>query len=325
MPALRDVRAHGWCARLDLSKQILGLEVPEFDLGWHPDGDAILPTLPGLNIDPLSASALLVKAKQFDDGLYAAVDMAAQAGAGRFAGKAALLRSLAKSLCAGFPDSIEAAAVIHAACELGTIHVEVPASIQDRVHRLAADFFSDELISKPLGFYTWTPELSAVFCQDRFLQQPLEAKTADDLIRIIDCTPGAAAMHDAWLCLNARLTSPPARRGLREGTGRRSFLSASRSHEQLPLERLFGDRPIPDNFDLMNELIRRIRSCEIDLEPIGSSGWYDYQIWSLEPLVVPDKVLGTTHLHQGERYRKHLEDIFRGALALARETHVKLA
>jgi hypothetical protein len=32
------------------------------------------------------------------------------------------------------------------------------------------------------------------------------------------------------------------------------------------VERLFGDRPVPDNFDLMAELNRRVRSGEIGLQ-----------------------------------------------------------
>jgi hypothetical protein len=59
------------------------------------------------------------------------------------------------------------------------------------------------------------------------------------------------------------------------------------------------------------------------MEPTGHSGWYDHQTWSLEPLVIPDRTPEAAHLDFGKSYRKHLEDLFRGALALARETHVK--
>jgi hypothetical protein len=38
------------------------------------------------------------------------------------------------------------------------------------------------------------------------------------------------------------------------------------------VERLFGDRPIPDGPDLMSELIRRVRSGEISLIPTAESG-----------------------------------------------------
>lgn len=326
MPAIREVHADGWCVRLDLSRQVLSLEVPEFIFDWRPEGEQAEPLLPvprAVDSEPVSAATLLLKAKQFDDGLYAAVELAAQRGAGRFAGKAALLRSLAATLAAGLPADEDAAAAVHAACELGGLSTDVPPALRDRVRTLTSDFLRDEQASKPLAFYTWTAELSAIFRQDRFLQQPLAAETANGLAHALDRTPGALSAHDACLRLNARLTNPPARPGLCDSKERRAFLPASRSHEQVLVERLFGDRPIPDGFDLMTELIRRVRSGEIGLEPSEKSGWYDQQTWSLEPLIVPDRAPEAAHLKFGERYRRHLEDLFRGALALARETHVK--
>jgi hypothetical protein len=89
------------------------------------------------------------------------------------------------------------------------------------------------------------------------------------------------------------------------------------------VERLFGDTPISDGFDLKIELIRRVRSGEIGLEPTDRSGWYDHQTWSLEPLVVPDRMPEAVRVKFGERYLEHLENLFRGAMGLARETHVK--
>src|SRR5262249_41440455 len=162
----------------------------------------------------------------------------------------------------------------------------IPLALQDRVHTLAGDFLRDERASKPLAFYTWTAKLLAIIRQDRFLQQPLAAETAEGLACALDRTPDASKAHAACLRLNARLTNPSARPGLGDGTGRRAFLPTSRSHEQVLVERLFGDRPIPDGFDLMAELIRRVRSGEISLGPTAESGWYDHQTWSLEPLVI---------------------------------------
>jgi hypothetical protein len=316
---MREIHADGWCVRLDLGPQVLGIEVPEVVFGWgDPDEDSglLLPVPPAETTDPVSAATLLLKAKQFDDGLYAAVELAAQQGAGRFPGKASLLRSLTASL----PE-----ATLLAACELGGLGVVAPAQLREAVRQLVDDFLRDELASKPLGFYTWTAELSAIFRQDRFLQQPLDTETANALARAVATTPGAAAAHDACLRLAARLTNPAARPGLRDGSGRRAFLPVSRSHEQVLVERLFGNQPIPEGFNLMTELIRRVQSGQIRLEPSEQSGWYDHQTWSLEPLVVPDQMPEARRLEQGARYRLHLEDLFRGALALARETHVKQA
>jgi hypothetical protein len=102
-----------------------------------------------------------------------------------------------------------------------------------------------------------------------------------------------------------------------------SFFPPSRSHEADLVTRLYANRPIPAGFDLMDELISRIRAGEIDLSPTAESGWYDYQTWALEPLVNPDKTPESVHLKFEETYRKQLIELFKGVLALTRETHVK--
>ena len=192
MIANRTVHVDGWGVTLDLTRQVLHLEAPEDIAEWddggrRPAGTPLWPVLAIPDGGPVSAATLLLKAKQFDDRLYAAVELAAQRGAGRFAGKAALLRSLAGTLAAGLPDSgIGAATLIHAACELGGVPVAVPEAVVEAVRSARADFLGDDLKSKPLAFYTWTPELSAIFRQDRFLQEPLDPDTADALNRALD-------------------------------------------------------------------------------------------------------------------------------------------
>ncbi len=331
MTANREVHVDGWCVRLDLSRQVLRLDVPEADGDWHSHGrkaagPPLSPVLPQASDGPVSAAALLLKAKQFDDGLYAAVDLAAQQGLGRFPGKASLLRSLAATLADSSTEPGQAAAaLIHAACRLGGLPVPVSEPIEEAVRTAVADFLGDESKSKPLGFYTWTPGLTAIFRQDRFLQQPLDPSPADDLARALERTPEASAARDACLRLNARLTNPAKPPAVWDAGKCPPFFPPSRSHEVTLFEHLYENRPIPENFDLMGELIRRVRSGEVSLMPGESSGWYDHQTWSLEPLLLPDRSPESARLELGKRYRKHLEDLFRGALALARETHVRRA
>ncbi|MGL4553208.1 MAG: hypothetical protein ACRC33_18745 [Gemmataceae bacterium] len=305
MSATREVTAGGWRVRLDPSRQVLRLEVPE-TAGRPP----LSPVLPPGEDGPSSAATLLLKAKRFDDRLFAAVELAAQRG------KATLLRSLAATLADGPAD---AATVIHAACVLGGL--AGPAS--EAARAAAADFLADEALSTPLGFYGWTPELSAIFRQDRFLQRPLAPGTADRLAQAVRHTPGAAEAHDACLRLNAGLTNPPKGLGVRDAGRRPGFLPPSRSHEVTLFERLYEDRPVPEGFDLMGELIRRVRSGDVRLEPADDAGWYDRQTWSLEPLLLPERMPERARLELGRRYRRQLEDLFRGAMALTRETHIK--
>ena len=103
---MREIKAEGFKVQLDLSTQVLRLDVPE-DRSFGGPADllagkyeaTVAPTLSGILKEGLvSASMLAQKAKQFDDGLYAAVDTAAQQGIGRFAGKASLLRNVAMAL-----------------------------------------------------------------------------------------------------------------------------------------------------------------------------------------------------------------------------------
>ena len=70
-------------------------------------------------------------------------------------------------------------------------------------------------------------------------------------------------------------------------------------------------------------MIRRIRLGQIELKPTGRSGWYDYQTWALEPLVVPEAMPESARLKLNDDYRKQLLELFKGVLALTRETHVK--
>ena len=82
----------GFHVRVDLSGQVIGVDVPD-DRGFA--GETAVPAkkrrcFPRFAATGgfVSASVLAQKAKQFDDGLYAAVEDAAQNGAGSFAGKA---------------------------------------------------------------------------------------------------------------------------------------------------------------------------------------------------------------------------------------------
>jgi hypothetical protein len=232
-----------------------------------------------------------------------------------------LLQSLAAAVTAQ-PDS-PAGPLLLAACELGGIPSPAVPLLRPAVLALLQSFLADDSRSKPLGFYTWSPPLAAVFRQDRLLQETLDAGAAAALVRALDQTPGAWAAYDTCLHLAARLTNPLAGPSLRAAGGDRAFFPSSRSHEQQLAERLYGGRPVPPGFDLLAELIRQVQSGEVGLDPGDTSGWYDYQAWSLEPLLVPGRTAEAPRLALGRRYRQHLEDLFRGGLALARETHVK--
>lgn len=340
----REIAEKGYRVRLDLGPQVLAIDIPE-DIGSRmdkPDETPVRPTLKevGAGGGFVSGSMLAQKAKQFDDGLYAAVELAAQDGAGTFGGKAAMLRDVAARLAASGAGTGEgnAAEVWLAAGRLGKVPVKVPGSLERAVAEAVRGFLGDPTRSKPLGFYTWSPGLADVFRQDRMLQSELVgAAGIGRLAHALADEPGARATYEAYLGLADRLTNPTAGavdlravlRGIEarppRGVPERgvAVFPASRSHESDLFLKLCGGRPVPEGFSLIEEIIRRIESGAIDLKPTGRSGWYDYQAWALEPLVVPDRMPEAARLRLGGAYRKALLDLFRGVLALTRETHVK--
>lgn len=295
----RDAVSREWRIRLDTSDQVLGVELLEsWEVGeTRPPS----PTLPGGDTT-VSAAELLWKAKRFDDGLVAAVSLM------EFRDRAALLGEIAAN---GTPD---AAAFALACREVGDVPLPVPAELEPVVRKWVDPFLADETRSKPLGFYTWSPELTAAFRLGKLAQSRQEPAALQALLAALD---GDAARQYARIRrLNDGLTNPPAR-------GQESALfPASRSHEQQLFDAMFGIGPVPRGFDLMAELAKRVRSGEIDLKPRPDSGWYDWQTWALETLAAPDRAPEASRLKLGPEYRKHLLELFRGFLALARETHV---
>ncbi|HUT11690.1 MAG TPA: hypothetical protein VMY42_14410 [Thermoguttaceae bacterium] len=296
----------------------------------------------------VSASVLAQKAKQFDDGLYAAVDLAAQRGAGDFPAKADLLKAVARALVESDPAELGSVpGVLLGAAGLGKLDPEIPADFQPGVQETLDRFLEDELRSKPIGFYTWSDELSAIFQQDRLLQTKLDADAGiEAVVKILHADRNLRTAYEQYLTLVSRLTNPlvdpdsntprldPDLRGPLAALDRGrvdvppqgvAFFPPSRTHETRLVMQLYGDRPIPDGFSLVDEMIRRIRSGDLDLKPTDVSGWYDHQTWALEPLVIPEKMPEAKHLEMDDNYRKQLLELFKGILALTRETHIKQA
>jgi hypothetical protein len=338
---LRVVAAgQGYRAELDMSKQVLSLSVPEERQGGRTTGSveaSITPTLADLG-DPrfVSAAVLAQKAKQFDDGLYAAVELAAQQGLSRFPGKAPLLRNLLRALADATASPSQPVATVLAGARLGLHDVELPPICEVPVQRLIDEFSAQELRSKPIGFYTWSKSRSDIFRQDRMLQTPLRSPAGvETLARALRARPEDRAAYVACLTLAARMTNRPAGPDLRSvlellDRGRPPtvpeklcFFPPSQSHETELAKRLYGDRPVPEGFNLIDELVRRIRGHQLSLQPNDTSGWYDYQSWALQPLLLPAETPEARHLRCDASYTRLLEELFKGILALTRETHVK--
>ena len=289
--------------------------------------------------DYASAAMLIQKGKQFDDGLYAAVELALQNGLGPTTGKKDWLPRLEEAVKADAGGV--SLATLYAATELSGNSAKTPTEIINLKKDALAKFRADEKRSKPIGFYTWSKDLQEIFQQDRMLQTGIESKQhAVGIIAVgkaLAADKSARESYEKTLRLNERLTNKltgPGYRIVLESldAGKTpefkpfeevAFLPASRSHETDLVMKLYGNSPIPADFDLMKEVITRLKDGRLSFQPKGDSGWYDHQLWSLESLVRFDKSVEAGKIRPNDQYRKHLEDLFKGTYALMRETHIK--
>jgi hypothetical protein len=334
------VAGQGYRVQLGLSKQVLRLSVPQDRESGFANGTveaSISPTLADLgNRRFISASVLAQKGKQFDDGLYAAIELVAEQGLGRFPGKAQLLRDLVRALADSPAPPSQPVATVLAGAKLGLHDVQLPVACEEPVKKLIDAFSAEEVRSKPIGFYTWSETLSDIFRQDRMLQTKLDVPAGVVLLgKALRTDPKDRAAYAAYLTLVSRLTNRGAYPDLRlmlaslDRGGpvfvpdKVRFFPPSQSHETELTKRLFGNWPIPEGFNLIQEMIRRIRLHQLSLKPSPDSGWYDYQTWALEPLVVPNEMPEARHLRYDAAYARLLEELFKGILALTRETHIK--
>lgn len=302
----RDVVSDHWHVQLELTRQILFLRIPEVE--ETVDSRELWPAISQECLNSgrprfTSAASLALCAKQFDDGLYAAIELAGQEL------KAPLLRRLAPH-----------APLVAAAASLGGADIAVP----DAARRRLAEFLSNDLHSKPIGFYTWDERLRRIFQQDRFLQQSM---SKDDIAALREAFAGDPEMWATYVeCLERteRLTNAFAddQPDLRRAGGVALF-PPSRSHETDLMQRLFGHRSIPDGFSLTDELLKRLRDGSLSVEPTTESGWYDHLTWAIAPLAVPERMPEASRLRLHPRYRDHLAELFKAILSMTRETHAK--
>src|SRR5262249_11557943 len=101
---------------------------------FHADELPLSATLAQFSGERTGSAALLAqKAKQFDDGLYAAVELAAQQGGGQITGKVALLNRLAKVLAPGQPAAGDPRLIVLAAARLGGLPFECSPAVDRAV------------------------------------------------------------------------------------------------------------------------------------------------------------------------------------------------
>lgn len=321
---------------LDLKPQRLRIHAPK-DTG---DNVPLQPSLLKLRraVEMIPGALLLQKAKAFDDGLYAAVEVAAQRGCGTFASRTNLWAELAQETArkAGPDGSLGTSGELLAvAAALANTPVELSQERQKQVEASMGAFLADPVRSKPLGFYPWTDELSRCYQQHKLLQADLEEVPTAGLEQLVDLLrthPELARSYTETLGLQEQLTNPLALSDLRPRLGGGSGNPArpdegiaiwppSRSHEGELLKKLLRNDNAPAVTNLMEEVLKHVQSGRLDLRPRSDSGWYDHQLWALEPLARPNRAPEAERLRCAKGYCKALEDLFKGVYALTRETH----
>ena len=236
----------------------------------------------------------------------------------------------------------------------------LPADLKSRAQGWADAFLARPEFAKPLGFYGWNELLEEVFRQDRFLQH-LGAGDPDEdfglFAAIAVVLEGDTELLDRYqqiLAVYAGLTNPfasyspvdllPYVDGLASlddveavnaafnagnpdlmtcTLARLALLPSSRSKDTEFYNSNWCWTGLPSEVSFIDAFIDAIRSGEVDLAPDPDSGWYDYQLWALETLLLPERGPENDHLLLTAAYKQKLIDTFKSIITQTRETHVK--
>jgi hypothetical protein len=327
----------GW--RVNLSASVIRLDVPivkpdqeGYLLTLHPSYTAALKAASGhINSfqSPLPSVNLIDGlAKQFDDGLYAALDQAYYQGLGQtLESHVALVRRIFDKV-----DS-KSAAKDYLGAGLELAGQNVTGANEASRKRVLKAFLGNQVLSKPIGVYTWTPSLEKCFRFLRFFQQTFTDPAIPRAIaQALAEDPVLRKDYEKAVGFYAKLTNPLKHGSILEllGEGGSSdekaqsvaMFPASRSRESELFEHLFP-KGLPANANLMKELITRIRSGEVDLSPHAESGWYDYQVHALETLLLPEEGRENQKLLLTKSYKKRMLEAFQALMTKRRETHVR--
>lgn len=338
-------KTHHVDVEVDLSSQVLELEAVEQEPYWalrarlsqqrqhegdtsNPSEPYLYPWLTGIHWGWAPAMAFSLKAKAFDDGLYAAIDLLMQKGTPLLPGKRGIVEHVHQELLShGGPEAPEplksALVLLRAALSMTGTLEEPDRKLRLLVTKFLKEFESNEGKSKPLGFYTWNSRLQALFKQDRLLQEELTPDMARLLYEALQTDANVLSAWRRHLQLLGRLTNPLSKPALDENGESRRFFPPSDSHEGRIVKELFSEEAPPEGFHLVDEMISRIREGRLDTTPTPRSGWYDHQFHALVPFLMPERMPEAERLRLGPRYRAELEKQFRGLFALTRETHIK--
>ena len=252
----------------------------------------------------------------------------------------------------------QARALVAAGLLAGDNPVEVPTAVRSVALAAVAEFEADAARARPVGFYSWSSLLGEVFAQDRFLQNLDSGSFGFDTFAaiavVLDDEPELLARYQTIHALYAGLTNPYASyspleilpyvdglaslddvdavRSVFEAEHSALMTCARAAYALFPASRskdteYFNSRwcatGVPAGTSLIDELISAIRDGAVDLAPAPDAGWYDYQMWALETLLLPERGPESDHLLLTAAYKQKLLDTFKSIITQNRETHVK--
>ena len=260
-------------------------------------------------------------------------------------------------------DAADRAAVyVATALKLAGVELQVPARLAKRIAATEAKFL-EMPEARPIGFWNWSHDLRAIFLQDRFLSLGMPADSPEAIVvaMVILRDPLLVEAFRRFHAFDAKLTNPPERGtseqsatfqatvlfiDMAEFVGSPSHVLSSKEFHHIGslLSERFGknarfalatqaaskeyDLLAPlgaqgDVTDSMGLIIDAVKTGRLDLEPKDDSGWYDYQWYALETLLLPNKAQEAGKLTLSASYKRRLEDAFRTSLTKHRETHIK--
>ncbi len=324
--------------------------------------DSPYPILPGLELFGQQSKVL-------NDGLVAAVELRLERAAGDgWPGKQAFLLALAGAVAARWAETEGEAREAHgdALVFVGTAYLlgggpagDLPRpELHARMTEQLGAFEQEPLRSKPIGFYTWTEELSRIFRRDRWLMSPFASDSKRDvatfvaLADVLARAPELAGQLRWWIELQGGLTNPahghqavdlverePSTLLFQHGTGDGLVRAVTELLELEPRTKLYlvpqatnREADLLESLDAMTfqegdgmrALIDAVRRGDLSLAPAPDDGWYAHQQYALEILLRLDDGPEGDKLTPNAGYTQRLEMAFASMFAMNRETHVKV-
>ncbi|MFO0910499.1 MAG: hypothetical protein U0794_19500 [Isosphaeraceae bacterium] len=320
----------GW--QVNASAAVIALDIPLI----KPDQNPEMGVLRGSYAQAVAAakgnvlpSLNLVdgKAKQFDDGLYAALDQAYYQGHGE---RLKSLLGLFKTLQERVAKDTPAADYLAAGLSLAESADPPTGALSGRARTMLGNFLRQPPLSKPIGVYTWNKTLGGCFRVLRFFAQPiLETAIVTEIARVMKADPALLAEYQKMLSFYAKLTNPLVGNSPADfldspppPAARVSLLPPSTSRETELFNHLFPGG-VPPDADLMRALVEAVRSGKVDLTPRPGSGWYEQQVYALETLLLPGRGEEKDKLMLSKTYKKRMMEAFQALVTKRRETHAR--